>query len=135
MRQVRTCHVPEFHSFQVAPYPFIWVEVGGIPRQSFKPYALRSTSGEELFDVVIMMDRRPIPDDQKLPGDMPQQVAQKANDISSLVGPLLSHDVQLARRGNGTDGGHMIPSQELPEDGRLPLRCIGPHDSGRQVEP
>lgn len=131
---IRASHVAQFDPLQVVPDALVRVQVRRISRQSLKPEALGPAIGQELLDHVPTMDRRAIPDYQRLPGDLLQQMIQKVHDIRAAIGMLLGHQQKRAIHRDAADRRYVIPRQGHAQDGRLPQGCIGTYDTGQEIE-
>lgn len=59
---------------------------------------------------------------------------QKGDDIYGIDRSILTVEVQLALRREGTDGGEMIARPPLAYDGRVPYGRIGAHNAGQRIE-
>src|SRR5919107_2068366 len=80
------------------------------------------------------MDRRAVPYDEQLAGDLAHQVLEEAHHVLSLEGTLLLHHVEFAIEGDGAHGGEVISREVLLEDGRLSHRSVGANHHRQQVE-
>src|SRR5574341_1884651 len=96
MSKVKTATVTQFNMLEIAPDPFIRVEVRGIAGQALQMDALGSTLSEEIADVGAAMSRQAIPDDQQLAGEMPQQMLEEAHEIGAFEGAFLGQGEQPA---------------------------------------
>src|ERR687895_2932887 len=59
---------------------------------------------------------------------------QKGDHILGVDGVILIMEIQLALRRDGADGRKMLAGPPLPQDGRLPHRRVGAHDTGQGVK-
>ena len=114
LEQMLTGKVLEFHALEVVPDSFIRVQFRGIGGQSLQLEPFGRTSGQELFDHVTPVDRRPIPQHQYLATKVAVQVAEEPNDIGALVGTFLYHHVQFAIGGDTADSRQVIVGPPLP---------------------
>jgi hypothetical protein len=135
MGDAETADIAEFDPFQMAPQPLAGIQFRGIGREPFEVEAVSCPIGQERFDEVTAMNRRPIPEDQQTGGHLAQQVLQESDDISGINGLVLAMKIQLAFRRDGANGREVIPRPPFPENGRLSYRGIGAGDTGQGVEP
>jgi len=80
------------------------------------------------------MDRRAIPDDQELTGDVTQQVLQEAHDVRAVERTLLDQQEQAVIQGDAADDRQVVTRQRHPQDGRLRAGGIAADDRRQQVE-
>src|SRR3989304_5281355 len=133
-RQILATKVSQLNGLQVVKDPLNRVEVGRIARQAFQMDASGRPLAQKISDGVSMMGGQAIPDNQQLARDMPQQMAQEADDVWPLEGSILDHDEQLALRGNGTDGRQVVPTQGDLQNRRLSARGIRLDDGRQQIK-
>ena len=87
------------------------------------------------FDRLPPMNRRSIPNNQELAGDLAEQELEKADNIFAAVGVILHLHEQTAIRGDAADRGQVITRELHPQDRRLPLWRPGADGHRQQVEP
>src|SRR5215203_5888750 len=80
------------------------------------------------------MDRRAVPYDEQLAGDLAHQVLEEAHHVLSLKRPLLKGHVELAFEGDGAHRREVISCELLLKDGRLSHRGVGANHHRQQVE-
>src|SRR5258706_13727791 len=96
--------------------------------------ALGGTAREVVLDRLATMDRRAIPDDEQLAGDLAQQHAQEAHDIGRVVGMVLRLQEQPPVGREPPDGGQMVMGQRHPQHRRPPARRPRAHGHRQEVE-
>ena len=84
MGHVTAAHNVEFDALEQVPDALIRVEFRRIARQLLHLQAFGCSTRQEHFDRLPPMNRCSIPNDQELPGDLPQQEAQESDPTSSL---------------------------------------------------
>ncbi len=84
-----TAQILQLNPLQLAPDPFIRVQVGSIARQAFQLDPLGPASSQKVLNGLPPMDWRAIPDDQQLPRNMPEQMLQEAYYIRARVRMIL----------------------------------------------
>ena len=75
-------------ALEVAPEVFDRVEFWSVRRQPFDDHS-STGAGNILGNQPAAVDRRPIPDDQKLAGNMALQVFEELHDLGALDGALV----------------------------------------------
>jgi len=120
---------------ELLPEALSWIQRWGIARQAFEMEAERGAVREKLPDRVAAGNRYPIPDEHHAARDLAPPVLEKRHHVSRMDRTVLAVDVERTRGRNGADGGAMIASVPLPQDGRLPHRRIATHDPGQGREP
>lgn len=126
--------VAELDLLEIAPNPFIGVQLRRIGWELLQMDPRRTTGGQKVPDRLGPVDGRPIPEHQELPGDVPQQVAQEAHHIGAVERLPAHLQQQLSRGCEPTDHGEVIPGQKRPQDGRLPPWGPRPDDGREQIE-
>jgi hypothetical protein len=127
--------VAQLDVLELLPDAFLRIEVGRIARQAIQPQPRRGPRGQEILDNLAAVNRRAVPDDQELARDLPQQVAQKADDAGTPEGDGLDHMEQPPFGSNATDDREMIAGQGNPQHRGVPTWSVGPHDTRQQIEP
>jgi hypothetical protein len=135
MVEIEAAHVAEFDPLQVPPQPFTGIQFRRIGGQALHVEAWGGPSGQELFDEVTAMNRRPVPEDQQTAGHLAQQMLQKGHDIDGVDRRLLAVTIQLTFWRDGTDRREMIPGPPFPEDGCLTYWSIRADATGPGREP
>jgi hypothetical protein len=128
-------HVAQLNAFELRPEPFVRVQFGGIGREAFQVNPFRRAIRQELFDDVTAVHGGAIPHAHHAAGHLAPQVFEKGDNASSIEGTVLAAEVHRALGGYGGDGRQMIPRPPFVENGRLPHRGIGAHDTGQGVKP
>src|SRR5829696_5184493 len=80
------------------------------------------------------MDRRAVPYDEQLAGDLAHQVLEEAHHVFSLKRPLLKGHVELAFEGDRAHRRKVIAGEVLLEDGRLSYRSVSANHHRQQIE-
>src|SRR5882724_3144144 len=114
MRQVNTTDVAQLHAFELLPDSLIRVQLRGIGRQALQVQSLCRALGQELLDGVAAVDRRAIPNEHQPARHLPQQVLEESHDVAGIKHMALAMEIQLALRGDRTDGGEMVTAPPLP---------------------
>jgi hypothetical protein len=130
----RSADILQLNLLQVAPDPFIRVEVRCIAGQLLQMDALGATLRQEALHGFATMDGRAIPNDQQLALNVPQQMLQEAHDILATIGLLLHLYQQAAAAGERANHRQMIIAEWCAQDRRLPARSVGTANRGQQVE-
>jgi hypothetical protein len=135
MGNAQTADIPQLDPFQVAPKPLAGIQLWGIGGEPFEMETLCGSIGQERFDNLTTVNGGTVPDDDHPAWDFTQQVLQEGDHICRVKRAVLAVEIELALRGDGTDGREMITGAPLPQDGRLAHRGIGPDDTRQGVEP
>lgn len=130
----RAADVAEFDALEVVPDTLIRIELWGVARQALQLEAAGAAVSEEVFDGLTAMDRRAIPDDQELAGDVAEQVLEEAHDIGACVRPFLHQHQQPIVRRDRADDREMIAAQRQTEDRGVPPWGVGADRAGEEVE-
>jgi len=107
--QAVTAHILQLDVLQIVPSPFIRVKLRRIARQLRQIDTCCTSFTQKGLDLPTAMSRQSIPDDQQLPGEVSQQVLQKADDGFAVERFVLRHRVQLAFRRDRADHRQMLP--------------------------
>lgn len=134
MGEVLAAAIAQLHALEVVPAALIRVEVRGLAGELLQADAVGTALGQEVLDRLAAMDRRAIPDDQELAGDVAQQMRQETHDVRAFVGALLDQHEESSRWRDAADDRQVISGQGQPEDGGLPTGSVGPDRTGEQVE-
>jgi len=134
VRDILTAKVLQSYSFQIAPDTLGRVQLRGIPRQLLQMDSPCCTTGQEVLYWLAPVDRSPIPDDQQLLRDTPQQLLKKPDYVFTVVGPLLHHHVQLPLGGNPTHHRKVVTAERGTDERCLTHWGIGTHHCGQHVE-
>jgi hypothetical protein len=129
-----TADVAQLHVLEIVPDALVWIEVWSVARKLLQADALGAAVCQEVLDRLATVDRRAVPDDQELAGDVAQQMLEEADDVRALVGVLLHVHQQPAVRGDAADDGQVVAAQGEVEDRRLAARGVGPDGAGEEVE-
>jgi hypothetical protein len=135
MRQVEAAQIAQFDPFELRPQPLPRVQFRGIGRQALRVNPLSRTIHQERFDTMAAVYGGAIPDDDQAARDLPQQVLQERDHIRRVESAVLTMEIQLPLRGDGTDGREMVAGVPLAQDGRLAPWGIGVHDTGQGIKP
>ena len=114
MRPVNTTDVAQLHALELLPDALIRVQLRGIRRQALQMQALGCAVGQEGPDDLTAVNRRAIPDKHQPARHLPQQVLEKSYNVAGIQRMGLAMEIQLARRGDRTDGGEMVTGPPLP---------------------
>ena len=132
--EILATQIFQFASFEQIPHPFLRIALGCIGRQTFQMDTCSRTSRQKVFDRLAPMDWGTIPDDQQFPGDLAQELLEKAHYILSLVGVILRLHEQPPLWGQRSNGRDVVSGQRDAQDRRLAHRGIGPYRQGQQVK-
>src|SRR5215203_1419668 len=102
------CDVAQLHMLEVVPDPFIWVEVRCIAWQLRHAEPFGCFPSQERLDLLVPVDRRPIPDDQQPTVPPTEQMSEEAHHLWSLKRALLQLGQQLPVPGYPADDREMI---------------------------
>jgi hypothetical protein len=133
LAQIVTAPVTQLDPFEVAPDPLVGIHVWRITGQGLEVETLGRARGQEGLDGLAAMDRRTIPDHQKLPRDVVQQVFEKTHDVASLESAGLDVEQQAALPGETADRREVVVGQGDGQEQGLAFGGIGP-DPRRQEE-
>ena len=134
MRQISTNHVLQFDTFQIAPDPFVRVQLWCVSGESLQMNTGRRPASKEILDLSPAMNGSSVPNDQQLAWNMPQKVLQEADDVDALKGAVLHQHVELSLWRDPADGRKVVSCQTRADDRRLPHWSVGSHDRWQQVE-
>lgn len=129
--QVATAAVTQLDPLEVAPDPFIGIEVWGVGGQGFEMEAGGSALSQEVLDRLTPMDRGAVPDDQELAREVTQEMAEEADHRRTFEGAGADLKEQAALRGEGADHREMVTGEGDGQGRGLPLGGVG-SDPGRQ---
>lgn len=132
--QIRAAEVAEFDVLEIVPEALVRVEIGRVAGQLLQLEARGGSLGEEVFDWLGPMNRRPIPNHEELPGELAQQVLQETDNRGApeRLPPLL--DQQPARVRQRADDREVIAGTGHAQDGRLAAWRVGAHQARQQIE-
>lgn len=114
---VATTDIAKFDVLQVVPDAFIGIQVRCIGRQPFQQDAMCGAFAQKGLDFVAAMNRRSIPDDQKLAGDGPQEFLQKPDYSTAIKGGRLHAQEEFAIRTDRTDHRIVVSCQFASQNG------------------
>ena len=121
----------------VPPHALVRVEFGRVSRQVLQVQSRHATA--ELLHELALVDAEVVPDQDDVPAQVPQQMAEERDgfDLADVV--VVSLVVQAdptARRADRDAGDHRdtIVSLRVPEDRRLAARRPGAHHGRREHE-
>ena len=134
MGEVLATDVAQFDMLEIVPDPLVRVEIRGVSGELLQADAVGAALGQEVLDWLATMDRRAVPDDQELAGDVAQQVPEEAGDIRALVGTVLHQHEQAPLRRDAADDRQVVAAQRETEDRRLPARGVGPDRAREEVD-
>jgi len=132
--QIATAEIAELNVFEVVPDALVSVQIWRIPGELLQMQALSSAISQELFDGLIAMDGRAVPDHEELAGEMAQQMTEEAHHILAMEGLLPGHVEELAIVGDATDRREMIPGERDVQERSLSAWGIRPHPARQEVE-
>src|SRR5258706_4699492 len=133
-RQVRTADIAEFPSLEIVPQPFDRIELRRIAGQLLQMQPSGRPPSQELLDGLAPMNRRAIPDQEQLAGDLPQEHPQETDNVRRVIALLLGLQEQPPIGGEAADRRQMVMGQRHPQDRGVAPRGPGPHGHGQQVE-
>src|SRR5215831_18297181 len=84
-RQRGAADIAQLHPLEIVPDAFDRVEFRGIAGQWLQMEALGGSSGQEVLDGLPTMNRRAIPDEEQLAGNLAQEHAQEPHDIDTVI--------------------------------------------------
>jgi hypothetical protein len=117
--------VLQFHPFQIVPDSLSWVQLWGIAGELLQVNPPGRTSAQVLLHRLAAVDGSPIPGDQQLPRDMPQQVPKEPDYSLPAVGSLLHRQVQLASWGDASHSRKVVLSHPQSLGDGLLLPTLG----------
>src|SRR5215213_3932129 len=85
-REIITAQVAQLDLLEIAPNPFVGVQLRRIGRELLQTDPRRATGGEKVADRLGPVDRRPVPDHQQLPRNIAQEVPEEAHHSGPLKG-------------------------------------------------
>ena len=106
--QIGAAHVPQLNVFEIGPDTLMRVEIGRVAWQLLQLEPFGSALGQEVFDRLTAMDRRPIPEHQELAGQVSQEVAQEQHHIWTAEGVILDLQQQAPTRRDAADDRQMV---------------------------
>lgn len=125
--------IGDFMDFEMTPHVFNRVEFRGVSREPFQDDAPLG-GDDELFDQQTAMDRRPIPEDQNLAGDVPLQMPEKRHDLGAFDASFVHLEVKPPQ-GQTANNGKAFPVEGLMQDGRLSARRPGANPRWAGAQP
>jgi len=134
VRKVLAADVAQFDVLEVGADALVGVQLRSVAGEPLQPETLGRALDQEVLDGLAAMDRGAIPEHQELAGDVTEQMLEEADDIRTLVGPLLHEPEQSPIRGDAADDRQVIAAQRQSEDGRLAAWRVGSDGAGEQVE-
>ena len=134
LSEIAATHILEFTPFEQIPDAFLRIELGRIGRQTFQVDACSSTSRQEIFDRLAVMDGGTIPDDEQIPWDLTQELLEKAYHVLSFVGMILRLHEQSPPWCQCSDGRDVVTGQRDAQNRRLAYRGIGAHRHRQQIK-
>jgi hypothetical protein len=134
MGEVLTADIAQFDALEVVPDALVRVEVRGIAGELLEADAAGAALSQEVLDRLAAMDRRAVPNDQQLAGDVAQQMLEEAHDIRARVGVILHEHEQPSGWRDAADDRQVVATQREAEDWRLPARGVGPDRAREQIE-
>ena len=84
--------------------------------------------------MTLTVDRRPVPYDQELAGNVPQKVLQKIGRLRASYRALMESEKELPERDPG-DERVVLPVESFLKKGRLPAPSPGAHAGGPGAQP
>ena len=132
--QIRAAEVAEFDVLEIVPDALVRVEIGRVAGQLLQVETRGGPLGEEVFDRLGPMDRRPVPNHQERSREVTQQVLQETDNrrAPECLPPLL--DQQPARVRQRADDREVIAGTGHAQDGRLAAGRVGAHQTRQQIE-
>lgn len=135
VQEILTTHVLEFTAFEQIPHALLRVEFGRVGRQMLQVNARSSPLRQEIFDVLTVMNRGPVPDDEQLPWDLCLQLLEKAHNIRSLVRVILYVHEQTSLWSQRPNRREMVSCQRKTQDRCFAPRSVSAHGHRQQVKP
>ena len=135
MRDIDATPVAPLDPVERLPEPLARMQFRGLGRQTRHMQAPCGTVRKARSDGVAAVDGSPIPDDDHAAGPLPQQVLQKGDDIVRVERAVLAMAGELTLRRQGTDSRERLARPPLAQDGCLPYRRIGAHDTREGITP
>jgi hypothetical protein len=89
---------------------------------------------QEGFDNMAATHRGAIPDDDQAASHLASQVGEKGDHIRRVEGAVLTVEIQLTLRRDGTDRREMVTGIPFPQNRGLAHRGIRPDDTGQRIE-
>jgi len=119
-------------ALEVAPEVFHRIEFWSVGWQPLDDHS-STGAGKILGDQPAAVDRRPIPDDQKLPRDMTLQVFEELHDLGALDGALVDLK-QAAPQSQCPNDREALPIEGLLKHGGLAHWRPGPGPGGARAQ-
>ena len=102
---------------EISPYVLGRIQLGRICRQTLNQDAVTHRAQIVVHELAAMR-RQSIPNDQQPPGEMPQQMLQKDNDV--LAPDRLLEDLEVeSPKGDSCDDRQRLPVEVMLQDWRL----------------
>ncbi len=131
---VTTAAITQFHGLEIAPDPFIRIEVGGIAGPALQMNALGSSLSEKVTEVGTAMSRQAIPDKQQFAGEMTEQMLEEMHEIRTFEGPFLRQGEQPAIGGDGADQRQVIAGEGNWQQGSAAHWSIATRQRRQQIK-
>jgi len=130
MRERVATDVAQLDTVEWRPEPFGSVQVGGIGGEAFEVNPLGGAIRQECLDDTAAVNGRAIPDDHHAAGDLALPVLDQRDHVVRIEGVVWAMEGHVALRQDGADRRELIAGAPLPEEGRLPDRCLAAHNTG-----
>ena len=131
---IMTIDVRQLDLLQLVPDPFDRIQVWGIAGQPLDMQPRCSLPSQECLDRFVAVDQDPVPDDEQLSGQLPQQIVPKAHHSCAGPGARAYLHQQLALSGNVGHDRQMLPTERPPQHGGLAAPGISPRLARQQIE-
>lgn len=124
--------IGNFMAFEVAPHVFHRIEFGSIGRQAFQGDPALGGS-DKILHQPTAMDGSPIPQNQYLARNMPQQVLQKKNHLRAFDAAGVDLKVKTPQS-QPADDGKALPVEGFLQKRSLPARSPGASPAGARAQ-
>ena len=119
-------------SFELAPQIFDRIELGRICRQPLDHHSFPRRR-DVVFDQQAAMNRRAVPEDQNLPGNMPLEVPEKLDHLQAFDAAGMDLEIETPEHQTANDR-KTFPVEGFVQDRSLPTWCPSarPRGAGTQ---
>ena len=128
-----TTKIAQFDILQIVPDAFIGIQIRGIAGQTLQVNPSGGSIAQEFFHHLSPVSRKPIPDDQELALNVPQQMLEKAHNMGPTKRLFLNARVQFPLWRHRADRREMFP-EGVFQYRRLALRRPGVNGGSQQVK-
>lgn len=124
--------VGDFMLLEMRPKIFHRIELRGVSRQPLKPEPA-TAGGEERLDRLAAVNRGPIPDYQKIAGDVTQEGLQELGGTHSVDAAFVDPEEELAQ-GDSRDQREFVPVERLLQHRGATAGSPGSHPVGARAQ-